>query len=112
MKADDLIIDCEEAGHRLNLHIVSAAAERLPPGSSPLVSGLHLLLDLWRGAIPLAVSRLLEVIGDVGDDDARATVEGEFEAQSGLVVQQPLPPVGCDELGQDDRHRRAGILVA
>src|SRR5215469_18745521 len=43
-----------------------------------------------------------EVIGDVGNHDVLAEQEGALDEESRLVVEQMLPPVPGDELGNDD----------
>src|SRR5918995_4627809 len=47
----------------------------------------------------------LQGVWHAGDDRARPEEERRLDAQGGLVVQDLLPPVAGDELGQDDRQR-------
>jgi hypothetical protein len=42
------------------------------------------------------------VIGNIGNHDVLAEEEGALDEESRLVVEQMLPPVPGDELGNDD----------
>src|SRR5262245_39077727 len=54
----------------------------------------------------------LEVKRNAGDHDARAEEQRPLDEEGGLVVEEPLPPVGGDELRQDHRdHLVAAAAV-
>ena len=62
-----------------------------------LCRGVH-----FRGRLPRPIAMpAVEVVGDAGDDGAGAEEEGGLDAQGGLVVEEVLPPVAGDALGQD-----------
>src|SRR5881628_2053099 len=52
---------------------------------------------------------VVRVVRDIDDDRVRAEEEGELEAQRGLAVEDPLPPVPRHELGEDDGD---GLVIA
>ena len=96
-------------GHGLRGGSARAADERpsalgrtavtIPPRSHPTVRGR-------RGP----GRQCLAAIRDVGDDRVLATDERGLEPLGRLVVEQPVPPVAGDVLGQDDDRDR-GLLV-
>src|SRR6266480_7311251 len=53
-------------------------------------------------------TRLVQMVGDAGDDDARLEDEGVLDAERRLVVQELVPPAPDDELGDDYRYDRVG----
>src|SRR5215813_7295912 len=63
-------------------------------GGAPLHTSFGVVRDFRRGSA--------EVIGDVGNHDVLAEEEGAFDEESRLVVEEMLPPVPGDELGNDD----------
>ncbi|MEA2175134.1 MAG: hypothetical protein QOD00_2726 [Blastocatellia bacterium] len=60
-----------------------------------------LSLSPVSGVSPLLV---VQVIGNVRDDDALLEEERAFEDERALGAQQLLPPAGGDEVSQHDRH--------
>ena len=77
-----------------------------PPLSGPSAAdglrspGLRSALTRWAGRSVAASIR------DVGDDRVIATDQLGLQSLRGLVIQQPVPPVAGDVLGQDDDRDR------
>jgi hypothetical protein len=51
-----------------------------------------------------------KVVGHVRHDRVGASEEAQLEAQAGLVVQEVLPPVARDDLGEHHQHRPPRVL--
>src|SRR5262249_61359399 len=63
-------------------------------GGAPLHTSFGVVRGFRRGSA--------EMIGDVGNHDVLAEEEGALDEESRLVVEEMLPPVPGDELGNDD----------
>ena len=63
--------------------------------------------------MPQTPNRLaLEVIGDIGDDNARAEEQARLQAQCCLVMQDCLPPMRSDIFWQHHRNDVMRMLAA
>src|SRR5262245_12828381 len=75
-----------------------------PLASPPGESYHHRYTSRPLRRVPAARGSAGEVVRHAGDHNPRLEQQRPFDQEGRLVVEQPLPPVGGDELGKDDRH--------
>src|SRR5262245_39859498 len=77
---------------------------------TPPTLELYAALNSWSAITSRRLRSLLQMIGHTNHNHALAKQQRAFERQRGLIVQQMLPPLRGDELGQD--HREHVVVVA
>lgn len=91
-----------------------SVAERQGLGSGVAYRGGLVALAWWisrRQDDVLEDLLTIESVGHCGDDDGRFEEERALERERRLVVQDRVPELRDDKLGNDDRDERAGALL-